>query len=315
VVSTTRPAGHLLRHLGDARTTLITDRATALDLDGGEAIAHGRVTLSEPDTYHRSPACACCAIREDLIGSILRAARRTHPPERIVVLVDHEHEDLLTVVSTILSTIELNRRCVLDAVIAHVDAVESVTRLATGVDIAGDTRSTALAIADRVVIDGGDQVTDDALAALRSAITGRAGFARIVDSSDTELPVRPLDAWHGAPTARTISGSIHDGPNGSSTSPSTVVLRVDRPLDPDAIDEWLDLIIARHASRLLRLQGALSVVGQTERTCCHGVRSFAMSHSERDHPRHRSTESVLAICGLELDAEELTAGFLTTVAT
>ncbi|MEL6891420.1 MAG: hypothetical protein AAFP84_07480, partial [Actinomycetota bacterium] len=68
------------------------------------------------------------------------------------------------------------------------------------------------------------------------------------------------------------------------------------------------------ATRLFRLQGALSVVGNEDRVCCFGVRSFAASHSESEHAVRRSTESVLAVCGVGLDADELAASFESTVA-
>ncbi len=309
VIARTRPTARLFGHVRGQHTVLITDRATAL-LDGAEQLAaSGRVTSAEPDVYYRSPGCDCCAVREDLVASIVRATRRNDPPERIVVIVDLDEEDLLIAVSTILSSIEISRRSTLDAVVVHVDAVELSTRLATGGELVDGRLVAALAIADRVVLDGHDQVTASVRDRIHAALNAHTGFARVVDGDEhATRSCEGLDAWHGAPAARSVEAD-------RAEHPSTVVMRVDQPLDADAIDEWLDLLVARHASRLLRLQGALSVQGNDERTCCFGVLSFAMSHSEREHETRRSTESVLAVCGIGLDADALTAGFRSTVAT
>lgn len=86
--------------------------------------------------------------------------------------------------------------------------------------------------------------------------------------------------------------------------------RTDRALDADRVDEWLDEIIAAHAARLLRLQGAIAVPGQAERTCIDGVRSWATSHSEAEHPAgRRSTTSMVMLVGRGLPVAALHADF------
>ncbi len=308
VIASSRPTERLLACVRDPGTTLIADRATAHLAGAEHVIAGGRLTASEPDVYYRTRGCPCCAVREDLVDSVVRATRRATPPERLVVFVDPHADDVLIAIATILSSVEISRRCSLDAVLVHVDAVEMATRLTTGAELVDDRLTTALAVADRIAVDGHTHVTPDIGQWIRTELTSRAGFAQLVDCDDRMIGRGvQFDAWHGAPDACPIQPVRPD-------QPSTVVLRVDQPLDAEAIDEWLDQLVARHASRLLRIQGALSVLGHSERTCCYGVRSFATSHSEREHPTSRSTESVLAICGVGLDAAELASSFLATVA-
>lgn len=319
LVATTKPSPELLAHVGPD-TTILASRASLDDLGAQRYAARGQIVVSEPDVHHRSPGCVCCAFREDLVDAVGRAVRRRIPPSRVIVVVDALADDVLTVVSTLLSSIEITRRCELDAVIAEFDAVEAATRLATlghvidgpAVDAASATvggAGAALAIADRIVLRRRSLVTAEALASTHAALAAHAGFASAAGSwNATALErVGRLDAWHGAPRARSRAA-------GSAGGPQTVVLSVDEPLDPDAIDDWLDRLVSRHAARLFRVQGALSVAGHDERTCIYGVRSFATSHSEREHERQRSTASVLAICGVGLDADELAASFRATVA-
>ncbi|MFK8024302.1 MAG: GTP-binding protein [Ilumatobacter sp.] len=303
LIVSSRPGPSLRRHSELFTSTLIAPRDAILRIDATPLVIPGRFAVSEPDTYYRTPGCDCCASREDLIASIVRTAQRAEPPEHLMVLVDPNSEDVATVVATVLSSFEINRRCFLDSVVLHVDAVESATRLATGDSIVSVAVESALAIADRIVLDDLHQVTDATLHEIRAELRARAGFVQRIDGDGAER----LDAWHGAPIAVERRPSPDD-------SPSTVLLRVESPLDADAIEGWLDLLVARHAARLLRLQGALSVEGHEDRTCCFGVRSFTFSHSENEHRLHRSTESVLAICGIGLDPDELTASFRLTVA-
>jgi len=308
VIASSRPSEWMLHAVDRERTTLIVDRSSARLIGAENVMARGQLVTSEPDVYYRTPGCACCAVRQDLVDAMVRSAQRVETPERLLVLVDPNQVDLLTVISTILSSFEIIRRASLDSVVVHVDAVEMATRLTTGSAPVDDGLATALAVADRVGIVGLAGVTSSMGKRIRQELAVRSGFADVIDRADRVFGRNDLvEAWHGAPRARSLPSLGRD-------RPSTTVLRVDRSLDAEAIDEWLDNLVAAHASRLFRIQGALSVLGNSERTCCYGVRSFATSHSEREHLSRHSTESVLAICGVGLDADELAASFRDTVA-
>jgi len=303
-----RTNAQLARHCATPTTALIASRDLASATGTLGLAVETRLVLSEPDIYYRSPGCDCCAYREDLVDAIVRATRRATPPEHIVIAVDPHADDVPTAIATLLSSVDITRRGAFDAVIVHVDGVEAATRLATGGGAVDPSLAPAIAVADRVVIDQCDQLTSTALDELRTALHLAAGFATVTRAEDAAGTASgDLEAWHGAPAATTI---VPGGPE----QPETLVLDVDRPLDAEAIDEWLNMLIAQYASRLLRVQGALSVRGNDERTCIYGVRSFATSHSENDHRSRRSDHSIIAICGWGLDREELSRSFLATVA-
>ncbi|MDG2041208.1 MAG: GTP-binding protein [Ilumatobacter sp.] len=305
VTASMRPSAALFHHVQRTGGALIAPRDVIAQIGPTEMLVSGRVTVSEPDVYFRSPGCPCCAIREDLITSVVRATRRSKPPEHLCVVVDPAADDLLTVISTLLSSFESSQRCSLDSVVLHLDAVELATRIATGGSVVSAELEPAVAIADLITIDRTSQVTNSALASMSTALRAQAAFARVVNGPSDSAG--RLDAWHGTPAAIAVESD-------RNSTPSTVVLRLDDPLDPNAVEEWLDLLLAQHANRLYRMQGTLSIVGNDERTCYFGVRSFAASHSERDHVSRRSTDSVIALCGLGLNADELAASFESTVA-
>ncbi|MEL6891764.1 MAG: GTP-binding protein, partial [Actinomycetota bacterium] len=236
VVATTRPSATALPHDRRTATALIAPPDAIAEIDATEMLLAGGITASAPHTYFRSPGCSCCAIREDLVTAVSRAVRRKEPPEHVVVVVDPTSEDLLTVVGTLLSSFEISRRCSLDSVVVHLDAVELATRLATGDHVIDGGLEPAVAIADRLVVDQLDRVTEAARRSVSRALQARAGFARLVADASADDLDGQLDAWHGAPLANAVTPRRDD-------APSTVVLRVETPLDPDAIDEWLDLLV------------------------------------------------------------------------
>jgi G3E family GTPase len=241
-------------------------------------------------------------MRLDLLESVRRAALHASPPRRIVVIVDAAGgDDVVTVLYTILSDGDLGRLVRLDGVVHLIDAIALATRTSCGLAAGSVVELDALAIADRIVLERADQLTlcrHDELIALIGSINA-VGTIR-------PGPMFELDAWHGVPNIERLPNRLDD-------APETIVLRQDHLLDPEAVDEWLDRLIAGHATRLLRVQGVLSVVDSPARVCCHGVRSFAMSHSELEHAHPPSCdESLLVIVGRGLDRSELTASFEAT---
>jgi G3E family GTPase len=284
---------------------------------------HGSI-LIDADVAHRTPGCICCAMRLDVVDGLLRATRRFHRPRRIL-LVAEAGEDLTTITYTVLSDPDLARHVRLDGVVMALDAVASTTRLAGEGSVGSQLEIDALAVADLVVVDRSDELTSAGFDRLVTAVraVNRVGVLwppaprhRSGRRRGDDIPVaitKRLDAWHGAPAVDTVTTFRAPPSIGGSDTPATVVLRQSEPLDPGAVDEWLARLVDTHARRLLRMQGALAVVSSPERVCCHGVRSFAMSHSESaDPPQSRRHESLVLVIGRGLDVAELAAGFAAT---
>ncbi|MEM9517092.1 MAG: GTP-binding protein [Actinomycetota bacterium] len=272
------------------------------------------------DIGHRTPDCPCCAMRLDVIDGLLRTVRRARRPTRVLLVAGPDH-DLATIVYTILSDADLARHVRLDAVVVAVDAVAIATRRAADVPLGSRVELDALAIADALVVTRTADVTSEGLANVRTALdaVNAVGAQVILPGENPTTPpaverlrgtVLGLDAWHGAPA---VDPHVTVLTHSSGGAPDTVVLRQAAPLDPAAVDEWLDRLIESHAQRLVRMQGALAIESSPVRVCCHGVRSFAMSHSEADDPvASQRTESLLVMVGYDLDVDALTAEFAAT---
>lgn len=274
--------------------------------------------LTSCDIAHRTPGCPCCAMRLDVIDGVLRAARRAQRPERIFVVAD-AHEDITTITYTILSDTELARHTRLDGVIVCVDAVATSTRLGSHAALGTAREVEALAVADRVILRRTGELTSSGLSRLVDELSTVNAIGSVWSRDETDpadldtIGLTELDAWHGAPDMGQQRGVVSRQQHTDRNTPTSLVLRQSAPLDPDAIDAWLNHLVHSHARRLLRMQGALTVVGVDERVCCHAVRSFAMSHSELADPtRSRRPDSLVLVVGTQLDVEELTQGFAET---
>jgi G3E family GTPase len=284
--------------------------------------------LIEADVAHRTPGCPCCAMRLDVVVGLLRAVRRARRPRRILLLAG-PGDDLTTITYTLLSDADLARHVRLDGVVMALDAVATATRIAGAGPLGSSLEVDALAAADVIMLGRSRELTSDGfgrlVATLRSInlVGSVCAPSRSVgrgDARDDAVADRPvaglvteLDAWHGAPAIDAQISALTPSFQGGREGPATVVLRQHAPLDPEAVDAWLEQLVDTHARRLLRMQGALSVVSVPERVCCHGVRSFAMSHSENADPAtSRRHESLVVVVGHGLDVAELADGFAAT---
>jgi G3E family GTPase len=282
-----------------------TGEIAALYRSSGAHVSDTVAVLGE-----RTPDCPCCQARLDVVDALGTLVDRRTPPTSIVLAVAAV-DDAATVVQTILSDPDLQRLVALDGVVASLDGIALATRLALGEPLLTPQEAIGVGIADRVALRRGGDLTDAAQASIDAMVFSANRLARRFVGSD------PLAAWHGVPcldTVTDIDATSVDATSVETASLTTVMCVADAPLDPEAIDAWLASVVARHGVRLLRLQGALAVRGHDDRVCCRAVRSCASSHSEGLPGHVRSTSSMVAVVGFDLDAEDLRSGFLATVA-
>lgn len=300
----------LVQSRPDERLTVIAETAPP------EPVPTEAWLTVHPVEGERSAGCSCCRGRLDVVAALRRVIERPRPADRIVLVVGADR-DLMPVTQTLLCDPDVQRLAELDGVITSVDAVSLTTRLTMGLPAADRRTMERVAVADRIVIARAADVTTEALRRVARTLRSLNRFGYIAAPT-----VEPLDcaalvdlrAWHGAPQigpAHEIDETIVV--DNDDDLPVTVTCEVEGELDPDAVDEWFDRLIAQHASRIVRLQGAVAVKGSEHRVCCRGVGSFAISHSEQEHPAdHRSHISRVAVVGFGLDVDALRQEFEAT---
>lgn len=295
----------LLAHVATPGTAVIAPRSVVPG-----AFVPG-ATMVAADVESRTPGCSCCAVRLDLIAAVERAVLRRERPGHVVVAVDLDEPaaaDVVTVVYTLLSDPDLARLVRLDGVVVAVDPVALATRRAVGLPVLRRAEIEALAVADRVLVGRADALTPHVAHDVDALLHAVAPYAYVL--APARVPVGRadlfgIDAWHGVPhhhQPSTVRSSL------GLELPDTVVLRHQGALDPDAADLFFDRLVTGNAPRILRFQGVVVGRGSVGRTCCHGVRSYAMSHpaAEDGDP---GPDNLVVVTGWGLDTDELADDF------
>ncbi len=226
-----------------------------------------------------------------LVDGIVQGLKQNPEVQRLVVALE-ESDDAVAAAHAILSTTALRSLATLDAVIATVDAVHMSTRLMSGHAAATSLEMDRLAIADRIVVARGGDVTPTALGAIAHVLRSINQTGPIIAPAVAICcldDLLDLEAWSGPPAvgSRPDQASPFLGPE----TPTMVVCRSDRPLDPQAFDRWLDGVLQDHGSRVLRLLGTVRLAGNERRTHLHGVRSYlirSQQSGKHNHDRHNS---------------------------
>ncbi len=255
------------------------------------------------------PGDAYCSQARLAVG-IARAIEQSPETERLIVVLD-ETDDVTSAAFTVLNDDAVRELVQLDGIVATVDAVHMSTRLLTDQPIDTPRGLDRLAIADRILIARSRDVTPPALGAVGHVLrsinqTGPIIAPAIAPCSLDEL--LDIDAWSGSPTVgrRPDSASPVLGPD----APSMVVCHTTQPLDPDALDRWLDLVLTDHASRVLRLLGTVSSTIDRQRIYLHGVRSCLLrSCGPIDGLDGGDEPSLVALVGRQLPADALQSSF------
>jgi len=310
------PVTLLTGFLGSGKTTLLRsllahpgmgDTAVIVNEFGEVGLDHLLVETLDAHTVLLDSGCVCCAVRDDLSETLLSLHTQLLggeiTPFSRVVIETSGLADPSAVVATLLRDPALSRRFVLDAVIVTVDAAHSMSQLAQQPEALRQ-----VLLADRLLITKADLVDDDALNALRAALTRQNPAAsqhlcehgRIAPSDVLGLGMHAADnvadvtlRWHDAP-AHTQSpryrSVCHTHGSAACTDcvPLTLLpgegvgaphradvtahcITLETPLDWDVLSSWLGAVVFHHGNELLRLKGLVDVAGEAGPVVVHGV--------------------------------------------
>jgi G3E family GTPase len=316
------------------RVTVLSGGADLTEVVTRLRLAHGDLkVLAEPqldiagykiDLYPvigwRSPGCPCCRIHLGLIDAIRQTCESPNPPQHIVAVISAP--DVIAALQTLISDPDLLRLCELDGLLIGEDGVALSTRIAEGLPLVSTASLDLLPIADRVLVTRPEMLTPRSGREILQTIASINRIGRSLHLSygpECDAVIREslnLHAWHGSPAVSSGGGSeVTDADfvrRHLAEAAETVILEVEQALDPDAIQAWIDEVITTNGSRILRLQGALSIIDESdpERICCHGIMGYTTSHSENQHASgKKSTSSRMVVIGYGLNESHLRQGF------
>jgi G3E family GTPase len=275
--------------LGSGKTTLLNHLLSRPELArsavivneyGEQGIDHDLLRFAREKVLLLENGCVCCALRGDL-QQTLRDLFLTRRQGEIgnferVLLETTGLADPAPVLQTLLSDALLLGQFRLNGVVTCVDAYHAPGQFKTHPEAVKQA-----ALADRVVITKADQVSADALAALRVTLADLAPLASIglaphgvidpafvtdIGLKDARADTARIERWLG--TRQRGGGDAHHAHDSAIT---TFTLRFERPFSARAFEQCIEVLTALRGPDLLRVKGLINVAGESGPLVVQGV--------------------------------------------
>lgn len=280
------------------------NRALVLINEFGEVgLDHDLVAHSKDDVViEMSSGCLCCTIRSDLIDTLrnlfLRRVRGEIAEFDRVIIETTGLADPAPILHTIMTDPLIAARFRLDGVITTVDAANGQDTLDRQIEAVKQA-----AVADRLLITKTDLVDFDVLRGLQVrlrglnpaapqvfAVQGATDSSSLLDAGLYNPRTKSLDVqnWLRAeaydapqePEPGTSScrhshhhshSHQHNDVNRHDAHIRAVCLTIDEPIHSDALDHWLEALLALRGADFLRVKGLINVVEVDGPVVIHGV--------------------------------------------
>jgi G3E family GTPase len=227
-------------YLGAGKTTLINHiltsphglRVAVLVNDFGAVnIDASLISATSDDTIRLTNGCVCCSIHDDLGAALDLQTRRAQPPDHIIIETSGVAEP-----ARILTYATGWPGIRLDAVVTLVDAETIRTRVDD--KFVGRVVRRQLAIADFLVINKLDLVTDADHVSLSQWLSLLAPTARLIDA--THANIDPAILFEsGKPSAvHAVTRRVNRGQHGATFASATIEML--SPIDIEALAEVLN---------------------------------------------------------------------------
>lgn len=314
----------------------LSDTAVIINEFGDVSIDHLLVEASSDGVIELSDGCLCCTVRGELVDTLADLMDRMQTgkikPLKRVVIETTGLADPAPVLQSVIGNPIIAQNFRLDGVVTVVDAVNGLQTIANH-----EEALKQVAVADRIVISKAglaDASTRDALTARIRALNPRAP---LIDGDSAEAGRSELFACGLYDPSSKIADvgrwlqdeTHHDGHHhhahgdhhhdcdhhcdhdhhhhhdanrhGGDIRSFSIVH--DRPIEPMALDMFIDLLRSAHGEKLLRMKAIVAVADNPERPLVlHGVQSVFHTPERLaawPDPSDRRTRMVLITKGLE----------------
>ena len=292
--------------LGAGKSTLLNrllkdpemaDAAIIINEFGDVSIDHLLVERSGDGIIELAEGCLCCTVRGELVDTLAELmdgiqTGRLKPVKRVVIettgLVDPA-----PVMQSIMGNPVIAQNFMLNGVITVVDAVNGASTLEHHEEAVKQ-----VAVADRLVLTKRELSSPDAVAGLvahLSDLNPRAAIedgdqenwstAVLLDNGLYDFASKSADVsrWLGEEATRGEDhhhdhhhgDHHHHDVNRHSASIRSFSIMHDRPIDPMAIEMFVDLLRSAHGEKLLRMKAIVALSDNPDRPLVlHGVQSI-----------------------------------------
>lgn len=299
----------------------VVDTAVIINEFGEVGIDHLLVETSDDSIIELSDGCLCCTVRGELIDTLAELMDRIQTgrlkPLQRVVIETTGLADPAPVMQSVMGNPVIAQSFVLEGVITLVDAVNGVSTLDNHEEAVKQ-----VAVADRLVISKSSLADAAAISALKERLkilnpraeiidgdTAQAGTAVVLANGlyDPATKIADVDRW--LRDEASADGHDHETHNGGhdhhhdhapdhhhahhahshdvnrhGASIRSFSLLHDRPIDPMALEMFIDLLRSAHGEKLLRMKAIVSLSDNPDRpVVLHGVQS--VFHAPERLPR------------------------------
>lgn len=293
------PVSVLTGFLGAGKTTLLnrllkdpslTDTAVIINEFGEVGIDHLLVEQSGDGIIELSDGCLCCTIRGELVDTLADLMDRMQTgkiqPLKRVVIETTGLADPAPVLQAVMGNPVLAQSFSLDGVITVVDAVNGLSTLASHPEAVKQ-----VAVADRVLVSKTAMADAAALEAVKREIAALNPRAPVSDVDTPGLAGPDLLAnglYDPGSKSADVRRWLHEEAHGhhhhdhddhhhdhghqhahdvtrhDATIRSFSIVH-DRPIDPMALEMFVDLLRSAHGEKLLRMKGIVAMSNAPER--------------------------------------------------
>ena len=301
------PVTLLTGFLGAGKTTLLNavlsdssgGRVAVIVNEFGEAgLDHDLIRESSDEVVLMSSGCLCCSVRGDLARTMLGLLYKRSQGELSfdrVVIETTGLADPGPIVQTLVNDKDLKRNTRLDGVVTVADAVNGMTTLDSQFEAVSQAAG-----ADVIILSKTDVVATEAVAAIETRLRGLNPTAPIVRAirgenahqhmwgvSGVRHGVTQTEALHWLQTPSSVpseplqnlSGLVLKPTDSAAFSPHdnrirSVSIVLDKPLEDQVFDDWLNDLVALRGPNLLRVKGLAFLQGIDAPFVFHGVQDI-----------------------------------------
>ena len=290
----------VLSDISGGRYAIIVNEFGDIGIDG-DLIETGEEVLIE-----LSSGCICCVVRGDLIRG-LRSLLADRPELDGIIIETTGLANPSPVIQTLVIDQVIGAQCRLDSVLCVVDAVHILDQLSQGDDAADQ-----IAFSDHIILNKIDDCSDS-IGDIETRIRDFNPFAPIRRANRSDVPAGEILNRHGFDLDRveaqlTSKTGEHSHEHIDNAGITNVSLTCDDPLDAGRLEEWLQELLARRGSDLLRTKGVLSIAGEDRKLVLQAV-NMMMEGDYVGEWGDEQRRSRLVFIGRKLDHDELNSGF------
>jgi G3E family GTPase len=309
------PVTVLTGYLGAGKTTLLNrilsenhgrKFAVVINEFGELGVDNDLVIDAEEEIFEMNNGCICCTVRGDLIRILSTLMKRKGKFDGIIV----ETTGLANpapVAQTFFVDEDVKRATALDAIVTVVDAKYISDRLADS-----DEAKAQVAFADVLLLNKTDLVSPAELDAAEAKIHAINPTARIIR---TEKSAAPLDAVLDRKAfsldrilTEVDQKFLESDEHTHNEEVRSVALTMDKPVDPEKFNLWMNTLLQTEGQDMLRTKGILHYANESRPFAFQAVHMIADGDFLPPRKNDDGTSRIVFI-GRNLNRPRLRRGF------